>query len=1045
MNIFNELRNLYLEKEKNNLVIFVGAGISQFYSNTENDKPFPSWDGLIEKLVIDDFKENFCIDYLKTAQIFEDTYSRKKLLETVKELFPKNYDCSDLHKLIFEVEPAHIITTNYDNLLEKAMEQKNYDGKYHIVNEDNSIPLSKSKQNLLVKAHGDFDKNNIVLSENDYNDYDKNFPLILSFMRFIFSKYKVLFIGFSLSDPNFNKILYWVKSVLKENSIKHTLISHNNISKSEKIHFDKKNVSVITQNEIISEIVDKDNYLKSALSFIKNGFPKEKFSKKQRLDILLNNISELKNLKYLLPEIVQKTLISENLKFFYESLADIKNKNDREKVFPYIANIFQSDFYIGKKDMLNLYYLIKDEKSILDTNILNEIFSLFLSTNIIYIGDIKVFDASILIAIDDKELNQLSTYSFDKNGIFIESDLSLLKGCLSYDFFTFSTDDYYIDYLLGDKNNAYNKCKELGFDKNNDIEKYLYYFRLQYLFNGRKILNYEDLDEDSFNVYDNIFNIMTKHKQKILSSIHRLDFVKNFDDYITDTIIGYENHLKKMEGLPFHSSIDSNDSFHYKNSFYINYSRFLKFILLNKFPIIEDYGVQNVIHRANVFYFENFTNENTKISNWNLIGFLLDSNESKIEDMITRKHNKSFNTTTIIDFEHSYVEDLFISNISIDLEKSFLKIVNLFYLISLSAKKEENFVFILDLYNKLIRHNTKNIEYFTKALNISYINYSTHNEFSQLTKSKLKDIMNFYIEYKLTSLSSGHRDKTINDNAFSNFILNDFNINYTDKSEVILMLLDKEEIELSCQNLTSFIYLLKMMGYEINDITKNIIIPIKKVFEEESFYKEFNHPSNKCPNQVEHSVIKVYKLFLLDIGVKKIEEHYIDILLKESGSLKDNAMECIIYLIDEGIISKEFYSIIREEDIVQKFSSSLNHMFKKELITPFDKWLDKQRNLLVEFLLKTKNVNLITNALEQLDDEKNSYNFIKIFICIINQPKVINNHKDDLIEILNYFDNTKFKNMLLPTKYLLLNHVGLDDKELRNILLNIFKDGEDGI
>lgn len=35
MKVFNELRNLYQEKEQNNLVIFVGAGISENYANVK--------------------------------------------------------------------------------------------------------------------------------------------------------------------------------------------------------------------------------------------------------------------------------------------------------------------------------------------------------------------------------------------------------------------------------------------------------------------------------------------------------------------------------------------------------------------------------------------------------------------------------------------------------------------------------------------------------------------------------------------------------------------------------------------------------------------------------------------------------------------------------------------------------------------------------------------------------------------------------------------------------------------------------------------------
>ena len=72
MKVFNELRNLYQEKEQNNLVIFVGAGISENYANIKDGKKFPSWKTLVESLVPEDMDKTSIIDSLKIAQIFQD-------------------------------------------------------------------------------------------------------------------------------------------------------------------------------------------------------------------------------------------------------------------------------------------------------------------------------------------------------------------------------------------------------------------------------------------------------------------------------------------------------------------------------------------------------------------------------------------------------------------------------------------------------------------------------------------------------------------------------------------------------------------------------------------------------------------------------------------------------------------------------------------------------------------------------------------------------------------------------------------------------------
>lgn len=469
----------------------------------------------------------------------------------------------------------------------------------------------------------------------------------------------------------------------------------------------------------------------------------------------------------------------------------------------------------------------------------------------------------------------------------------------------------------------------------------------------------------------------------------------------------------------------------------------MKFILLNRLPIIQEFSVQKAIHKANKFYLNSFMEENIKISNWNLIGILLDSNEAILEDIIIKKHNKNFKKNILIDFDHSFIKEIFLNNINEDFNNLLLRYKNIFNLISLSAKKEKNFILILDLFYKLIKTDVKNLEYFSLAFRISYINYKKNNNFCRSVKLKIKKILNLYIEYKLTALSKTNKD--INDDVFSNFILRDFNMKYQKKDSNILELLKSDELEISCQNLTSLIYLLKSMGYQTKDIEKNIITPIKDKFQDENFYIRFNYPGNKCPNQIENSVIKIYQNYFLDLGIEKIEEYYTNNLLTKTGSEKDNAIAWVIYLIDNKLISKKFYSSIEKEDVIKKFSNDITHMLKKDSITPFDKWLNKTRNVFVEFLIKTKNTNLIVESLKELNQELNSDNFRKLFNYLIRQQEIINKYKKDLVQILNFFDKSKLNHITLPAKYLLINNKGIENIELQNLLKQIFENYEDSI
>jgi len=102
----------------NKLVIFVGAGISK-------NSGYPDWGQLINTIKSDlglfenkkeengEKEEN---DYLKIAQFYYNQWGEKQCYDLLNSIFlSKNYEPNPLHEKIFELEPNHIITTNYDN------------------------------------------------------------------------------------------------------------------------------------------------------------------------------------------------------------------------------------------------------------------------------------------------------------------------------------------------------------------------------------------------------------------------------------------------------------------------------------------------------------------------------------------------------------------------------------------------------------------------------------------------------------------------------------------------------------------------------------------------------------------------------------------------------------------------------------------------------------------------------------------------------------------------------------------------------------------
>lgn len=203
-------------RKNSKLSVFVGAGVSMLSG-------LPSWSDLIKLMLkeMPDLKydENKLSsdDYLKIAQMYFNTFGEEKYKEKVKESFKEDRTPNKIHDLIFALHPNHILTTNYDNLLEQ--EAVKVGRNFSVINADNVVS-SATSSSYIVKVHGDFSSSNFVLKEQDYLDYEQNYKLIDKLVKTIFSTNLVIFIGYSLQDYNIKLILNWVKNVQADSFIK---------------------------------------------------------------------------------------------------------------------------------------------------------------------------------------------------------------------------------------------------------------------------------------------------------------------------------------------------------------------------------------------------------------------------------------------------------------------------------------------------------------------------------------------------------------------------------------------------------------------------------------------------------------------------------------------------------------------------------------------------------------------------------------------------------------------------------------------------------
>jgi len=201
-----ERRIIRKAMERKKLVLFIGAG-------TSLDSGMPSWNKAVNKIAN-------CLgittqddDNLKIPQYYYNSRGKKEYVELMREIFryDEELEITDVHRQIIQFNTSTIITTNYDNLIEKAAAEN---GEFiQVISQDKELPYRTAEKEI-IKMHGDFEHDNFVLKEDDYLHYSSNFKLIETYIKSLIANNTVLFIGYSYNDPDVKQIFTWVKDIL---------------------------------------------------------------------------------------------------------------------------------------------------------------------------------------------------------------------------------------------------------------------------------------------------------------------------------------------------------------------------------------------------------------------------------------------------------------------------------------------------------------------------------------------------------------------------------------------------------------------------------------------------------------------------------------------------------------------------------------------------------------------------------------------------------------------------------------------------------------
>jgi len=223
------------------LVVFAGAGLSI-------DSGVPSWENLINELRAEINIPESETDFLRIAQMYYNERQQKEFIDKIREaLKHKKLRYNEIHEAVFELNPEHIITTNFDDLFEQVIKAKAY--PFSVIKKDSEFPYGRNTK-LLVKVHGDLDEANLVIKEDDYLEYSNNHPLIESFIKGVFANKVVLFIGYSFSDINLKIILQSVRNILGHNfQNAYMLTTEDDFHPAKRQYLKQKGINVINYDD----------------------------------------------------------------------------------------------------------------------------------------------------------------------------------------------------------------------------------------------------------------------------------------------------------------------------------------------------------------------------------------------------------------------------------------------------------------------------------------------------------------------------------------------------------------------------------------------------------------------------------------------------------------------------------------------------------------------------------------------------------------------------------------------------------------------------
>ena len=200
--------------KKRKCILFAGSGLSVAAG-------YPTWKSLVAKLMDAASKAQPDRDLglkayakdgdlLTLAEFARSKLGKHEFITLLKKVFDKPLPPQNVHKLIARTDYRAVVTTNYDRLIETTLTFERGTAPATFTSESIGAMATAfwTPDTFVFKLHGDTNfPESLILTAQDYDRSILRLPHLRSFLQSVFINYTVFFVGYSLSDPDFQVLL----------------------------------------------------------------------------------------------------------------------------------------------------------------------------------------------------------------------------------------------------------------------------------------------------------------------------------------------------------------------------------------------------------------------------------------------------------------------------------------------------------------------------------------------------------------------------------------------------------------------------------------------------------------------------------------------------------------------------------------------------------------------------------------------------------------------------------------------------------------------